>query len=349
MASDFMEHPLTTLIKRDYKKTMKKISMKKAMPLAALISLRIFALIIMRSLLFSGLFLSGLVSSGLFSSGLYAASNDAQPFLWKIQSRYSTVYLAGSIHALNDDYYPLANSYLSAFNQADKLVLELNIDNINPAKAQALVKYKTWLPTERSLEEYLNQEELTLLRHYAKQAGLTYATLIRMRPWMVIETLTGYQLRQSNFNTGKGVDQYFLTMAKEKKMPILELESLEQQINAMADAPFASQLAALSLSLKQMEDNSYLTTMADYWQQGDNQGLYNFVYQDMQNYPAIKPMMIKLLDDRNRNMTDIIGIYLATHQTYFIVVGALHLSGPQSILAMLENKGYKIEKVTSPN
>lgn len=268
-----------------------------------------------------------------------------KPFLWKVSGYNNSVYLAGSIHALNDNYYPLNEAYLTAFNQADKLVLELNTDKINSAKAQALVRYKTWLPEGRSLEEYLSQIELAALRHYTEGANMDYNTVIKMRPWLVMEMLTGYQLEQSNFDADKGVDKYFLNLAKEKQIPILELESLEQQISAMADAPFASQLAALSLSLRQMQDDTYLDQMAQYWQQGDEQKLYEFVYQDVRQNPAIKPMMDMLLDDRNLKMADVIGIYLNTHQTYFIVVGALHLTGPQSIVNLLKEKGYRVEKM----
>ena len=283
--------------------------------------------------------------SAISTTGIAAEKPASQAFMWKVQHRYATLYIAGSIHALNDNYYPLAEAYSTAFNQSHKLVVELNIDAIDPSYMQALLRHKMWLPSNHTLENHLSQKDLFLLKQYSEELGTPYASLIKMRPWMVIETLTMLQLRQAKFDPQKGVDRHFLKLAKKKKIPILELESVEQQISALADAPFQSQIAALSLSLQQLNDTSYLPKMAKHWQQGNDQALYNFVYEEVQNRHDIKPIMTMLLDDRNKKMTDVLGIYLATRHTYFVVVGALHLSGPNSIIKMLEKKGYQVEKV----
>lgn len=272
-------------------------------------------------------------------------ATESKPLMWKVKHRYATLYIAGSIHALNEDYYPLADAYRTAFDSSHKLVIELNIDAIDPNYMRSILRQKTWLPTDTTLEKYLSEADLALLKKYSHEMTTPYNSLIRMRPWMVMETLTMLQLRQANFDPQKGVDRYFMNLAKKKSIPILELESVEEQISALADAPFQSQLAALSLSLQQLEDTTYLSTLADLWQQGDENALYQFVYADIENNQAIKPMMEMLLDDRNKKMTDVLGIYLATRHTYFVVVGALHLSGPNSIIKLLEKKGYNIEKM----
>jgi uncharacterized protein len=279
-----------------------------------------------------------------FSFAQSFVSQQNQALLWKIQYQKSVVYLAGSIHALSADYYPLPKAYIDAYNQSQNLVVELNINQLNPIESRSYIQSKMWLPSEKTLDLFLTPKGLKELKRFAHLEGTPYSTLIKMRPWMVIEQLTGYQLQQSEFSTDFGVDQFFLKKAVADNKPILELETLTDQIEAIADSNFYSQIAGLEVSLSQLDDKDYLSTMIDYWHSANHQGLYDFVYQDVLDYPKIKPMMDSLLTNRNLKMADIISLYLtqppSSQQSYFVVVGALHLSGPDSIVHLMESKGY---------
>jgi len=48
-------------------------------------------------------------------------------FLWKVQSGSKVLYLAGSVHALGADSYPLSAAYENAFKAAGTLVEEINL------------------------------------------------------------------------------------------------------------------------------------------------------------------------------------------------------------------------------
>ncbi|WP_191602509.1 TraB/GumN family protein [Marinomonas algicola] len=275
------------------------------------------------------------------------AKENEQAFLWQVQNKHITVYLAGSIHALNERHYPLPQAYLDAYQKSDNLVVELNVNKLDPYISQSLIQSKMWLPVNQTLEKYLSKNALDALKHFNIRNKSEYEKLIRMRPWMVIEQLTGYQLKQTQFKADLGLDQYFLQMAEKNNKPILELETLEQQITAIADSPFHSQIAALEVSLSQLDDKDYLEKMVNYWERADPVGLYNFVYQDVVQNPKLGPMMKSLLDDRNKSMADVIALYLnqpiSRRNNYFVVVGALHLTGPNSIQKQLERKGYFVQ------
>ncbi len=270
-----------------------------------------------------------------------------QPFLWKVQYQRATVYLAGSIHALTEDFYPLPAAYESAFNESDRLAVELDPQALGPYRSAQIVRQKMWLPEGVTLERFLSDAHLKQLKELAKHNGSSYEQMLKLRPWMLVEQLTQAQLAQGDYQADLGVDLHFLTLAKEKGLPILELETLSQQINAIADAPFQAQLAMLETSLDQYEDQDYMGEMVEYWRTAKPDALYQFVYQDVLTTPALKPMMEALLDKRNRHMADIIGLYLSQAPTRplttFVVVGALHLSGPNSVIKLLEQKGYYVE------
>lgn len=272
-----------------------------------------------------------------------------QPFLWKVQNQGTVVYLAGSIHALTPDFYPLPQAYQDAFAEADRIAVELDPTTLDAQKSYQLVQSKMWLPQGVTLKAFLSQSELETLKTFTQEAGGNFDRTLRTRPWMLVEQLTQAQLKDSEFQADYGLDLHFLKQAKQKALPILELETLTQQISAIADAPFKGQLAMLKTALEQMDDKDYLRQMTTYWQQGDADGLYHFVYQDVLKNPNLKPMMESLLDKRNLHMADVISIYLGQapnfKQTTFVVVGALHLSGPNSIQVELERKGFRVQKV----
>lgn len=281
----------------------------------------------------------------------HALATPYLPFMWQVKHQGATVYLVGSVHALTADFYPLPQAYQRAFEQSNRLAVELDPDSLDPNESYRLVQSKMWLPKGITLEQYLTTTELEQLKQFAEEHHSSYPTMLRTRPWMLVEQLTQAQLKDSKYLPEYGIDHYFLEQAKKKDMPILELESLAQQIDALAESPFHAQIAMLKTGLEQVEDEDYMAQMSKYWRSADADGLYSFVYQDVLDNPQLKPIMASLLDQRNQHMADVISIYLGQSptrsMTTFVVIGALHLSGPNSVIKELEAKGFHPQKVTS--
>lgn len=276
-----------------------------------------------------------------------AFASSYQPFMWKLQHHAAIVYLVGSIHALTPDFYPLPKAYEDAFAKADRIAVELDPEKLDPNKSARLIQSKMWLPKGVTIDSYLSDSQKIQLKTFAEQNGSQYERIVHLRPWMLVEQLTQAQLKDSQYQSEFGIDMHFLKQAKQRNLPVLEIETLQQQINAIADAPFQAQLAMLTTSLEQMDDVDYMAQMTEYWRQADADGLYHFVYQDVLDTPQLKPMMESLLDHRNERMADVISIYVGQAErqpmTTFIVVGALHLSGPNSIIKELEQKGFHLQ------
>ncbi|WP_162847581.1 TraB/GumN family protein [Marinomonas communis] len=290
------------------------------------------------------LFFKFILVSVLVVAKAQATTSTYQPFMWQVQNQGATVYLVGSIHALTPDFYPLPAAYEKAFQSADRLAVELDPEQLDPNQSARLVQSKMWLPKGVTIDRYLDDKRLTALQQFAKANQSDYERMLHIRPWMLVEQLTQVQLKDSDYQAEYGIDLHFLKLAKQKGLPVLEIETLSQQISAIADTPFQAQLTMLETSLDQMDDEDYMAKMTEYWRQADPDGLYQFVYQDVLDNPKLKPMMEALLDHRNQRMADVISIYLGQSpnrsQTTFVVVGALHLSGPKSIIKELEQKGF---------
>ena len=85
-----------------------------------------------------------------------------------------------------------------------------------------------------------------------------------------------------------------------------------------------------------------MTKTVNAWLAGDAQTMFQNNTSYLSKYPELLPMYKKLNDDRNVTMTQKIQGYMRSGKTYFVVVGAAHLIGPNGIVNLLRNKGYTV-------
>ena len=83
-------------------------------------------------------------------------------------------------------------------------------------------------------------------------------------------------------------------------------------------------------------------SMVKAWRRGDAEAVNQMLREEFRDFPSLAR---RLIDVRNRNWLPKIESYLRSGKTYFIVVGAAHMGGPQGLLAMLRARGYKIEQL----
>ena len=81
-----------------------------------------------------------LIAVGLLILPQDSLSQPKKSFLWKVQSKTNTVFVLGSIHYLKKEMYPLDEKIEKAFDQADILVVEANINDTGKVDTQKLVR-----------------------------------------------------------------------------------------------------------------------------------------------------------------------------------------------------------------
>ena len=150
------------------------------------------------------------------------------------------------------------------------------------------------------------------------------------------------------FDPQLGIDAYFLGMSVESGAKIIELESLEQQLNLFLD--IANGELLLKESLYSLDEAELL--MADivrFWKQGDEIQMNKLLFEDaLKQYPAFSAIYDRLFYVRNQQMTEKIDALLQAKQqnnVYFVVVGSGHLIGDQGIVNALKQKGYVVKRL----
>ncbi|MDE1461884.1 TraB/GumN family protein [Spartinivicinus poritis] len=278
----------------------------------------------------------------LFSLPVLCANDKV--FFWSIESNKAKVYLFGSIHLANQAIYPLRPEITQAFASADTLVVEANPEAIKQSELIRLVKQYGHYPGQETLQDHISPKTYQALADYAKNLGVPILTLKKMRPGFVMLNLTTAQLMKLGYMPDKGLDLHFIRQATNKKK-IVELESLAEQLAIFSDLPEPDLFIKVTLE-SLTNANSQFVQMIDAWKRGDDEVLFNFMYNDQINkYPQFKPVMDKLLLKRNIKMAKSIEDMLNKKGIFFVVVGAAHYIGEDGIIELLKQTGYSAKRL----
>src|SRR5690606_30128719 len=124
----------------------------------------------------------------LFPLLSFAAEGPGKHSLWSLEGKKNTIYLLGSVHFLSPtEKLPLAME--QAYDDAEALVMELDMDDLDPLQMQKATLDLGMLPPEESLQQHLGAETYALVAAKARELGIEPAMLDRFRPWLAALTL----------------------------------------------------------------------------------------------------------------------------------------------------------------
>ena len=261
-------------------------------------------------------------------------------FIWKISSGRSTVYLLGSIHLAKESLYPLDPVIESAFSESKNLVVELNIDKVDPKDLMKKVLYQDG----NTLEANVTKEVYAKLKSMFGKNGVPELIYAKAHPWFATVMLVNLELKSKGYDEKNGIDQHFINKADEKR--ILELETVEEQLSVFSEFDNYS-TEFIEYSLNDLNNTSeQVDELYDAWKSGNTKHFEQLIDITTDENPKLRIILDKLIKERNIKMADKITSYLESGDKYFVVVGAGHIIGETGILNLLKNKNkFKIEQL----
>ncbi|MFT3722815.1 MAG: TraB/GumN family protein [Hyphomonadaceae bacterium] len=269
----------------------------------------------------------------------------AQPAFWVIKDADSTIYLLGTIHLLKPETTWHGPKLDAAMKEATELWLELPTTNPEAMQGEMLqLVTKYGLAPQAPLSKDLTPEEMKTLDEAAKLAGLTAAQLNFFRPWFAALTISTAAMTHAGYDTASGVDGKVEAIFRAREITPKGLETAEQQIRIFAGMSREQELKYLRETMEEYENASVeLDQMVTQWAAGDVDNLEKLLVEEMKSEGS--DLYQALLVDRNANWAVKIEDMLKGKGTVFIAVGAAHLIGPDSVLAMLKAKGIASKRV----
>ncbi|MGI9286789.1 MAG: TraB/GumN family protein [Pseudomonadales bacterium] len=268
--------------------------------------------------------------------------------LFELKGRRSKVYLFGSVHLMKKNMYPLHSAIIERFEGADNLVVEINTDAIPAQQLQEEFTRRGTLPAGSSLSERLSPTTLSQVKQVLAARGYGIQAFQHMQPWFFEQTFVAQEMLVYGYDPGAGIDSYLIKLAKESGKPVLELETLEQQLDMLSTASATEQDLSMRHTFELLAEESVqsdLNRLVVDWLRGDVDRMYRYMSEPVKDFPELNTYITRLLDDRNAQMAKKIRRWLRGKGSYFVVVGAGHLGGPKGLVKLLEKKGFKIEQI----
>jgi uncharacterized protein YbaP (TraB family) len=262
-------------------------------------------------------------------------------FLWKATGpRGGTAYLAGSLHLLSGEYYPLAPAFDTAFAESDLLVEELDMGEMAAPESQMMMLTRGMMPAGQMLESVVSKATFEAVRAKVTELGLPLQPLQLFKPWALALTLQGLEWQKAGLDPELGLDKHFYDRAKKAGIAVQGLETLEFQISQFDGMPMPLQDRLLASTLEEMATaKNELADLAKAWKAGDAPAIEATALKELKAEPQ---MYQRLLVDRNRAWLVKIEPLFTRPRPAFVVVGAAHLVGGDGLLAMLRAKGYTV-------
>jgi uncharacterized protein len=278
-----------------------------------------------------------------------AAAGETQPALWAVRDADSTIYLYGTIHLVKPDS-PLGANWggpaaRAAMAEATEVWTEIEMDK---AKQEAMVPLvaKFGIDAANPLSKKLPAERAEQLKTITKALGAPEGAFDVMKPWLAALTIAVVPMVNAGYDPNDGIDKRLDAAARGAGKTMRWFETAEQQLTFLSGQSEALQLESLFDTMDEYEKGpAILDGMSAAWQIGDTEGLKANLVEEMK---AEYPDMYKaLFTDRNAAWVDTLSTELAGSGVDFVAVGAGHMIGDDSVIAMLKAKGFKIERITA--
>ncbi|MBU9720116.1 MULTISPECIES: TraB/GumN family protein [Bacillaceae] len=263
---------------------------------------------------------------------------------YKVEEGSNTVYLLGSIHVGTEDLYPLHESIDAAFYESDYLAVELDITDIDEIAVTQFMMQHGMYTDGSTLQEKIGDDAYNELVTYVQPYGLDAQSLNIFKPWVAMDLLTTILAEEAGFYTELGVDLYFLEHPVHD-VEVIPLETMEQQLSTMLVMSDESQAEDLISTIEAFDEGvEELHQLMDIWINGDIDVLKAMRTLEDDASDEYKEYMQAMTDDRDELMAEKIEEFLLTDsdETYFVVVGAMHLVGEKSIIGLLQSAGYDV-------
>jgi uncharacterized protein YbaP (TraB family) len=263
--------------------------------------------------------------------------------LWLVKTpQNKAIYLLGSLHVLKSEAYPLAKTITEAYRKSQKVVFETDLAAMTDPAVQGKMMAMGLYPEGQTLFQNISNEMQSSLKEKMTNLGMPLAHFARFRPWFIAVTLTVLELQRLGFSLEYGIDIHFYGKAGMDEKEIGFLEPVDFQLELLGKMNARDQKAFLGQTLKDLDVAAQMADdMLKYWKKGDADNLYAILFKSFEDYPQIEN---RLLRRRNIEWVKKIEEMMAEDKNIFIIVGAGHLIGPGSVVALLKEKGYEVKQ-----
>ncbi len=281
-----------------------------------------------------------------------AATENAGALLWKIERPGRPAsFLFGTVHLTDERVTKLSPAVEQALGQAKTIALE--VSDVSDKATAAVIAQSAPLvmfTDGRRLDGLLSGTEYDTVKKVVARSGMPSDLAALFRPWIVTMILSVSDCERASVQQGARVlDMKLAEMGKARGVEVVGLETIPEQLQALAAVPEPQQLDMLRASLKFADrTNDLMETLVQLYLERKISAAMPFQIALAKQVgigdDAFAGFQEKLLIDRNVKMRAT-AEPLLEQGGVFIAIGALHLPGKQGLVALLREAGYTVTPI----
>jgi uncharacterized protein YbaP (TraB family) len=261
---------------------------------------------------------------------------------WSISGDQGQVgYLLGTIHSEDPRVLEYTESFLEHLRGSQVFAMELvpDLPTLN-----ALTYYMR-LPEGEDLASLIGESRYQAVAAALKAYSVPAGQVARMKPWAAMMTLSVPPPR-----TGLFMDFSLSLRASGNGLQVVGLETLEQQLAFLENMSRDQQIMLLDHAVAEFGQVAAVhLAMVNTYLENDLGQLQAMTTEQMLGLDEAtrKYFMEQGIDARNHRMLESLLPHFDKGKV-FVAVGALHLPGPQGLVALLRSQGYLLQPLPPP-
>ena len=323
------------------------------------------------SALFLGVLVCGTASAACVGQNLFAtmdparraeiaAAAQAMPFsagnFWRATRGDEVITIAGTYHFDDPRHAPTLAALTPKITAATTVLVEAG-----PEEEKALMALIAKTPSAMVITEgpLLNQqlppEVWTPLSKAMSDRGIPAFMAAKFQPWYVLTLLSIPPCAMSAMTSKpKGLDAMVIETAQAAGVPVRGLEPFDTLFKVFNDLTL-DEMTEMLVSTLAIEDQSedYFTTLVDSYFAGESRQAWELMrfagydqpgYTNAQIDAEFARMEELVASSRNRAWIPVL-TEAAAKGPVFAAFGALHLSGQDGVLNLLQKEGFSVEEL----
>ena len=143
-----------------------------------------------------------------------AVAAKAEPAMWVIRDKDSTIYLIGTVHALRDETVWDSAKVRKTMTESSELWLEVKDFDDEASITPLVVQYG--IDLEKPLSTKLNAIQKGKLARVAAVYGVPLESLEPIKPWMAAVMFTVLPLQKAGYDQSAGIDGFLKAQAEKE-------------------------------------------------------------------------------------------------------------------------------------
>ena len=287
----------------------------------------------------------------LFST---ARAGAATACVWRVTNSPAPFYLVGTLHALSGKDYPLPKAYDQAMKDSQQFFFEIDLDPKSGEEFGKKFAFAAAYPKGDDIRHHVHPQTWNFLQKRFRESNLLgngwwfgdheqyVPGLQNIRSWAIAYYLWGVR-GYSDISNKYGVDYHISYEARRHGKACGGLETNEQHVDVLRGmADIDAELILLDALVRGDKRRDDFNATRDGWKHGDTAAMLAEEKRARDLNPGAE---MRLLDYRNLRWIPKIDALIKSGVPTSIVAGTGHFCGTNSVIDLLQKKGYKIEQL----